>query len=357
MAIDKYTLKDGTTRYRASTYIDGVRVQKRGFKTKREAQKWIEHSRVDGSVPSNVTIKQLSTMWLEQYRPTVKPSTYGKTKTIIDHINDEWGNRIARTITPADAQTMANKWSYEYVKYDKMICYAKALFTFAIRCDLLRKNPFDGLKTPKRHKAGKEKEMWTLEQLETFLEACKTDQNAMAYPLFRLMAYTGIRRGEAIALEWSDLDGNLLTISKAITVDYDNHYVLGDPKNKSSNRVIGLDPGTVDALEKWHELSTANRIFPININRPGRWMKKIAEQAGLPPSSPHMLRHLHCTIAIQSGANIRDVQERLGHSDIETTLKIYTDVNKNKTVVAGIFAQTLSNHYTAATREGAITHG
>lgn len=341
MAIEKYQTKSGL-RYRAVAYVDGSKVQKRGFKTKREAQKWIDHARVDGTLQSNITFRELAIIWLEQYKDTVAPSTYRKTTTIINHAIDEWGKRPVRVITPSDAQKLANKWSYEYVKFGKMICYTKAVFRFAVVNNLIRTNPFDAIKTPAKHKETSAKTLWTIEQLETFLEACRNDEREMVYPLFRLIAYTGLRRQEALSLEWSDLDGNILSINKALTVDYDNHYTLGPTKNATSNRVIGLDQGTVEALEQWRQLCTTRRIFNISINGPYKWMQQICKKANLPPCTPHQLRHLHCTIAINSGANLKDVQERLGHADIETTLTIYAHADKNKTAVADIFAETLA---------------
>lgn len=350
MAIDKYTLKDGTIRYRAATYVDGNRVQKRGFKTKREAQNWIEHIRVEGVLYSNITFGELAELWLEQYKDTVRPSTYNKTKTIIRHAIDEWGRRPIRNIKPIDAQRLANKWSYEYVFFEKLVIYTKAVFKFAILNNLIKTNPFDGVKTPKHHKTKEKATLWTIEQLETFLQACREDPRAIVYPLFRLLAYTGLRRQEVLALTWADLDGNMLTVNKAITVDYDSHAMLGETKNASSERVIGLDEGTVEALEEWRLLSTSKHMFPIGINRPYLMMQQISERAGLPHSSPHKLRHLHCTIAIQNGADLKDVQERLGHSDVETTLKIYTHSSNNKTRVADLFANTLEHNYTTTTR-------
>ena len=178
MAIEKYKTKSGL-RYRAVAYVDGQKVQKRGFKTKREAQKWIDHARVDGTLQSNITFAGLAAEWLDQYKDTVAPSSYGKTVTIVNHAVDEWGNRQVRTITPSDAQKLANKWSYEYVKYAKMISYVKAIFKFAVINNLIRTNPFDAIKTPAKHKESESKELWTVEQLEIFLDACKEDEREM----------------------------------------------------------------------------------------------------------------------------------------------------------------------------------
>ena len=349
MAIEKYQTKEGQ-RYRAVAYVDGRKVQKRGFKTKREAQKWIDHTRVDGIVQTNATFKELALIWLEQYKPTVRPSTYNKTKTAINHAIDEWGNRVMRTISQTDAQNLANKWSYEYVNFKMMLGYVSAVFKFAIRNDLIKKNPFDGIKKPAKHKETESKELWSLEQLDTFLEACKADSREMLYPFFRLLAYTGLRRQEILLLEWSDLDGNMLSINKAVTFDYDNHTIKGHTKTKTSNREIGLDPGTVEALEAWHEICPTKRMFDVSINTPYKWMQQIIKRADLPPSSPHQLRHLHCTVAIEGGANLKDVQERLGHADIETTLAIYAHANKDKTTVADIFAKSAARPQNVPTR-------
>ena len=87
MAIDKYTLKDGTTKYRATTYVQGQRVQKRGFRTKRDAQKWIDKTRVEGRLQTNLTYGQMCELFLAAYLPTTTWCAI-------------WANRVISGSTP-----------------------------------------------------------------------------------------------------------------------------------------------------------------------------------------------------------------------------------------------------------------
>lgn len=341
MGIETYTLKDGSTRYRATAYVGSQRLRKRGFKTKKEAKKWIAVTIADGTVTQPQTFARVAADWLESYRATVRPSTYNKTRVIIRHAIDHFGDTLIATITQADAQALANQWSYQYVNFGKMVSFVSGVFKYAIANEIITKNPFDHIRRPKAHKKSKEIDLWSAADLAAFLEACKADPRPIIYPFFRLLAYTGVRKQEILALEWTDLDGNLLHIRRALTVDYDNATITGETKNATSNRVIALDAGTLAALADWYNQNSSARIFPVSVNRPGRWMNQISDRAGLPRSTPHKLRHLHCTILIQSGAALKDVQERLGHSDIETTLAIYAHANKNKQITADIFANSI----------------
>ena len=341
MAIETYQTAKGQTLYRATAFSNGKRVRKRGFKTKRDAKKWIAAVSLGDNIPKVRGFKDLATEWLTQYKPTVAASTYNKTRVIINHAIDHFGDTNISGITQADAQNLANSWSYEYVNYKKMIAYTSSIFKYAIANDIIAKNPFDNIRMPKQHKESEQTDLWTLEQLSIFLETCKADKRQIIYPFFRVLVYTGMRRQEILALEWSDYDGRSLHIKQAITLDYDNHPVVGDTKNKSSIREVALDAGTIEALNAWKAWAMDTRIFPVGLQRPNKWMHEITEKAILPHLTPHKLRHMHCTILLQSGANIKDVQERLGHSDVQTTLNVYAHANKNKQLTADIFSKAL----------------
>ena len=98
-----------------------------------------------------------------------------------------WMSGVIAKCVPSHHPTRrnwANKWSYEYVKYAKMISYVKAIFKFAVINNLIRTNPFDAIKTPAKHKESEAKELWTVEQLEIFLDACKEDEREMVLSAF-----------------------------------------------------------------------------------------------------------------------------------------------------------------------------
>lgn len=347
MAIEKYTIADGSVRYRATAYINGQRSRKRGFKTKREAKKWIATVQVIGAEPPSTAFDEIAYDWLENtYRETVIPSTFNKTKVVVRHAVEFFGSTDINAITIDDAQSLATSWSYEYVNFRSMISYVSKIFKWAKRKKLVRENPFDYIDTPKAHKNSKPpKDLWTLEELDRFMQACKSHKQQAVYPLFRLLIYSGIRRQEAMGLHWSDINGNMINIRTGITFDYDNHEIEGATKTDDSTREIAIDSETLNALEEWRTFCPSiTRVFPFQIQRPYKWMQQIIQEQNLPAFSPHMLRHLHCTILITAGVQFKDVQERLGHADINTTLKYYAHANKDKSIASKQFTSYIEDN-------------
>ena len=132
MAIETYQTAKGQTRYRAVYYSGSGRKSKRGFKTKKDAKKWLAVTELEGDAKSQTqTFRQAANDWLLSYEPTVVSSTYNKTRTIIKHAIEFFGDALLENITVADAQALANAWSYEYVNHNKMIQYTSCVFDFA----------------------------------------------------------------------------------------------------------------------------------------------------------------------------------------------------------------------------------
>lgn len=349
MAIETYKLASGAVRYRATAYMDNHRkVSKRGFRTKKEAKKWIAETQVLGAPKkkSQLTYGEVVDKWLEEYKPTVRPSTY---LTAEQEVKSSYHvippNALIRTITASDINELAQYLSATFSTIKMRMSRVKAVFRYAVEENIIEENPCDKLKMPKQKKKSKTYQTWTRENLLDFLSACQEDNNMMAYPLFRLLAFTGIRAGELTALKWSDLNGNMLSINRTMTLDYDYHYIMGDEtKTESSKRVIALDAETLAVLEDWRTFCPSKeKIFPVLPSRIPEWMHRIiAKCPNVPDSTPHKLRHLHVSILLDANANIKDVQERLGHASARTTLDVYADANPNKSVVADIFTNALN---------------
>ena len=170
----------------------------------------------------------------------------------------------------------------------------------------------------------------------------------MKYTLFRLLAFSGMRIGELIALEWSDVDffRKTVSINKTLTLDKGGKSTIGSPKTASGNRTIMLDDATMNALQKWRAEQSRRIIYlgkPKNdlvfpsehgsylVNSVIQyWNEKIAEKQGLRKISLHGFRHTHASLCFEAGLTMQDVKERLGHSNISTTMDIYTHVTKSR---------------------------
>lgn len=184
--------------------------------------------------------------------------------------------------------------------------------------------------------------VWTPEHTGLFLDHVAEDR---LYALFHLIAFRGLRRGEACGQRWTDtrLDAGLITVAKQLVVNGWEVYE-DDPKTDAGARTIALDSDTVQALkrhrtqqdkdrEEWGSAWVeTGRVFtrengellhPANVT----WrFIELYEEIGLPPIRLHDLRHGAATLAHAAGAGLKDIQEMLGHSSITITSDTYTSL-------------------------------
>ena len=180
----------------------------------------------------------------------------------------------------------------------------------------------------------------------------------MVYAYFRLLAYTGMRKGEALALSWEDLDIENKTVNVNKNCVYNSltkRKMIQTPKTEASIRKISLDNKTVSVLQQWHlrqsrwKMANGFRktdgeqfIFPskkneiLNVNTPYNWLKSIYKKKPQKMIRVHGFRHTHASLLFESGASIKEVQERLGHSNSEMTLQIYTHVVQSRKAETGM---------------------
>ncbi|MFI8712948.1 site-specific integrase [Brevibacillus brevis] len=197
---------------------------------------------------------------------------------------------------------------------------------------------------------------FTREQLERFLECVNTpmknakyQHSIQYYALFTLMARTGLRIGETLALTWDDLDfdAKTLTVNKTLVYPLNSQPYLSTPKSKNSERTIKLDEITLKLMRS-HRINQKEVCLMYENYKPtkdniifhqhdGRWLrtnvvrdyfKEICKRADLPVLSPHALRHTHAVHLLEAGANIKYVSERLGHASVKVTADTYLHVTK-----------------------------
>ena len=184
--------------------------------------------------------------------------------------------------------------------------------------------------------------VWTAAQTAEFL--CQVRGHRL-YALFHLVALRGLRRGEAAGLEWSDLDLDAGTLSVSGQLQQlGGRLATAPPKSDAGRRVIALDRTTVAALREHEARQEAERdaaggrwtetgyVFttlagkPVGPDRLTRLFRKLVTDSGLPPVTLHGLRHGAATLALAAGADLKVVQDQLGHSTIVLTADTYTSV-------------------------------
>ncbi|WP_405075810.1 tyrosine-type recombinase/integrase [Ligilactobacillus acidipiscis] len=337
-----------------------VRSSKRGFKRKRDAEKYVTQTLVDleqhgYNKDHNATYKQVYDYFIKSYKNTVKESTLNRVLGVFKHhILPILGNYQIRNINVPTCQNAVNTWSKDLSDYRKIKAYASLVFKQAKKIGIIYANPMDNVTMPKfkKNDISEDLQFYDKYEVKKFFE-CLTieyeNKNYQPIALFRLLAFTGMRKGEALALKWSDIDllHATLNINKSITRTVDNRMVVGSPKTSTSTRTIDLDAGTVKVLRQW-QTSQKRRLLLLGYNsgskeqlvftsdhntllsttKPNKYQDHVIKKYGLKHIKVHAWRHTFASLAFEAGATIKQVQEQLGHSDVQTTLNIYSHVSK-----------------------------
>lgn len=365
-SISSYKNKKGKTLFMFRVYL-GVNeltgkpknTTRRGFKTKKEAELALAKIKVQVSEGTYrqtraETYQEVYDLWITQYEKTVEESTFVKTVGYFkNHILPAMGSYKIEKISIAICQKHYDEWASKVKKARTIKSYAKKVLDFAIVHGYIENNSFNLVETKvkKTFNDNLDDEIenyYTREELINFLNLAEEHLNYKAYALLRLIAYTGMRKSEALALTWNDLnlvEGDL-TINKAIGRGKQTQLYLKSTKT-GKPRTIKLNATTTSVLKEWNKqqkqqymklgintLKKNQLIFSNNKNefiQPGqvqKWMYSVQKKYSLKKVSPHGLRHTHCSLLFEAGASIKEVQDRLGHSDVKTTLDIYTHVTK-----------------------------
>ncbi|OKI58005.1 integrase [Micromonospora sp. CB01531] len=187
--------------------------------------------------------------------------------------------------------------------------------------------------------------VWTAAQLASFLDYVRRDS---LYALWWLIALRGLRRGEAAGLRWADVDlhaGQLSVLRQRTTAGYDVHE--GPPKSAASRRTVALDRHTVQVLRQHRTHQQGQRTRRVGAGKvchdsgyvftgpdglplhPGyltQRLRFLVDRAGLPPIRLHDLRHGAASLAHAAGADMKTIQDQLGHANIRLTADVYTTV-------------------------------
>lgn len=366
--IKKYTTKNGETRYLFQTYlgIDPItnkerRTTRRGFKTIKEAKQAERNLLLDveeNGLPSNQsdgfrdpTFEELASLWLENYKTTVKPSTFENVRVKVEKMTEEHFKELKlKKITVAYCQRVVIELSKSYVLYNHYLSVINRIFKYAVLMDVISSNPFDKVIKPKSRQTQRKGNFLTKEELKEFLKLAQTTTLSYFFPLVHLMSYTGLRQGEALALKWSDIDFE----NKKITVDktatrIKERQTLQTPKTKNSKRVISIDPATLSILKSWkkdqikiyfkngkHFEGDENFIFTnqrgewVHIHNFIRYFKRFIADHKLKQITPHGLRHTHASLLFSAGVEPKNISDRLGHSTVQITLDLYTHITEEQ---------------------------
>ncbi|KMO93137.1 integrase [Lacticaseibacillus rhamnosus] len=367
MASIKPYQSKGQTLYRVQVYagIDPLTGKKRyrsrqGIKTKQEANliaKRLEYAASEGQSikkPEPVTFKSLSDEYFESYKVTVRVSTSDNLKSSVDkHLIPAIGDYRVSAITTATMQKVANQLFKDIPSVtDRLLQYARSVFKLAMHKRIITEDPTTWVKRPKRETIHKDDNMlyWDRDQIAKVFSCIDREKQLDQYVFFKLLFLAGLRRGEALALNWSDLtfegDSKVsVTINKTVA----KKLAINPPKTPAGYRTIPIyDKDTVNALHAWrvkqqekmqyYNVNTmVSNDFPIfcnhkgttlNLRTPRVWLLKLMDDNHLEPRiTLHKARHSFISNLLLAGVPVPTVQKLAGHDSPDITLAVYAHVN------------------------------
>ena len=385
--IKKITKKNGTTVYREQIYLGtdcmtGKQVYttvsaptKKELKQKREFK--INEFKENGYTrQKSVSVKnyrELSELWLKNHKLEVKPQTYSQTVSELKtHLLPVFGNIRVEKITLPMVQVFVNKIANNpnlgSVSLKIILSINKRILKYAVNLQLITVNPADNIIVPKNKKNISQKkelkyfETNQLKQFKDYLDKLpNTFRNYYHKTLYDTLLATGLRIGEAVALEWSDidLDNGYIDVNKTLVW---SRMETNSPKSMAGYRKIPIDRNTVLMLRLYkarqhqcfiehgyggkmaeHVFSNGLHAYP---SREGlqKTLTKHLKLAGLPYLTLHAFRHTHASLLLNAGISYKELQQRLGHSTLAMTMDTYSHLfDDTEKEAVNFFEKAMSN--------------
>ncbi|MGO1742624.1 MAG: tyrosine-type recombinase/integrase [Staphylococcus equorum] len=340
-------------------------ISKTGFKRKSDAKnaaELVERQIRNGEyiAPSTHTFNYVADEWIKHYSRDAKVSSVRVREKAIHHAKQLFGNRSIQTITKRDYQAFVDDISARFSKnyVASIVSSTNLIFKYALDMKIIAKSPIEGIKRAKFKPTVEDLEQNSLQQkflekdeLFKFLSVAKHHHKPLnSFEVFTTLAYLGLRAGELLALKWSDIDYEESTVS--ITKTYYNpnnnkkKYQILTPKTESSIGKISIDPNVIKLLQdyklnvqdKWKNelyvdndfIFTDNNGYPLVFKKLSQWIQAIMSQTDIHKNiTTHSFRYSHCSLLIEAGVHIKEIQERLRHKDIQTTMNIYANITKS----------------------------
>ncbi|MFH0385231.1 tyrosine-type recombinase/integrase [Streptococcus sp. A18] len=380
MKITEAIKKDGSIVYRANVYlgvdvITGKKVKTSVTgRTKKEVKQKAKYAPIEfvkngSTVKKKIEVKtyqELAELWLDNYRLTVKPQSFLLTKRIVhNHLISEFGSMKLDKITLPQIQRHLNKLSETFVHFGNVHSLNRRILQYGVSLQLLPFNPAREVIMPKsRKREDKAIKFIAPEHIKKFM--CHMEKRSVDgyvyyfdFVLYSLLLATGCRFGEAVALEWSDIDLENGTVS--INKNYSKFVdLVGTPKSKAGIRVISIDKKTCNMLRLYKNrqrllyleigesaplvvFATPTREYQDMTIRQGALTRRLKE-CGCPRFTFHAFRHTHASLLLNAGISYKELQYRLGHATLAMTMDKYSHLSKDKEKEAVLYYEKAINN-------------
>lgn len=287
--------------------------------------------------------------WLEMYKEgAIREVTMKKYKMTL-----YWLEKIApelkvKNLDRAEYQKIINTYAKEHEKQTTMDFHrqVKAAIIDALDDGLIKKDPTRRVIIKGKMPRKKKDKFLSLTELQKLVENLNLESELNYDWLIYLIIKTGLRFSEAIALTPKDFDFKKNTLNINKTWNYKENSGFDLTKNDSSMRVISIDEKTSKDFKKlcknlddekplFANMGKTNKIYNSTVNDV---LDKCCKKAGITNITLHGLRHTHASVLLYSGVSVSSVSQRLGHSNMATTQKVYLHIiqelaNKDKNIM------------------------
>lgn len=375
-SVYKYKTPGGATRWRFQIWVPSEvlgkkeRLSQAGFKSATDANaalhevivKIKKHERVvrKSDMP---TFTQQANTWLAGLVSHEGATIQGYQKNLRNHLLPYIGHLKLDDLTPALLSTHFSRLSKTGRKdskdfggklgnntLHKVGTVVSLILESAVDNGVLAVNAMRKVKLGSIQRVHQEEQVWSIDQINLFLSWNQSAQQDDLNPLWRLIAYTGLRRGEALALKWSDIDLPKKRLKVLRSTDSSEPHSTKEPKTKSSRRSLMLDEQLVARLKAykshraqlgWGLVDPDSWVFGglngqlrVANDVSARWARMVNKavvtfgKEGLPRVTIKGLRHSHATALLEMGVHPKVIQERLGHSTFKLTMDTYSHVTE-----------------------------
>ena len=314
-----------------------------------------EEECMHGNVVATIKFEDFARQWFKEYAELkLKTQTIRGYHYLEPRIYKALGHLRLDKITPRHVQRFITdltempcgnnpdkKLSAKIVKLH--LSLVSTIFDYAIKMQMIKDNPCRNVTLPSPDK--KERKIYTVEEVQKILTLFNTEpiENLKYVVFFTMALYTGLRRGELLGLEWKDFDWNrnIFTVNRNSLWTKERGMYTDTLKTASSNRCLKMQPELIELLSQYrnwqneHKAAVGNkwqendRLFttweglPMHVTSPADFLKEFCKRHGIRYCGPHSWRHLHASLMIESGVDVKTVQSCLGHSSCTTTMTTY----------------------------------
>lgn len=304
---------------------------RRGFSTKREALEFEREFLAQSQFSIEMTFKSLYSLYHSDMESRIKKTTMETKKYIVNtKILPFFEKMKVKDIKPVHIR----KWQTDLLKMEYSKTYLKtiynqltAIFNYAIRFHNLDKNPCHTAGSIGKKDAD-EMQILSLQEFNKMID-CVTDKENKFF--YIILFWTGMRKGELLALTYEDVDfeNKTIMINKNFQI-VKREKLITDPKTPRGRRVIAVNDIVLNCIkELWstsYKPNKTDKIFYLSKDSLKRQLDTACKKAEVPRIRVHDLRHSHASYLLSNGVNIVILSRRLGHEKVQTTLNIYCHI-------------------------------